>query len=200
MSLSSGNFSSALSWIGSLCGLCVSVFAACAAVRMGHRLHQRRAYILILSSALFFLSVFLGAPFLFDRLDALWGLRPYNAQIQSLSSSIRAPLYDSVSLSLQIRNGGSQTWDSTVADGPGFLSWHVLNAEGAMLRFDNRRIPFPHPLPPGETAPISVTFCPFEEGLTEGRYYLDFDVVCEGQFWFADRGSLPCRVGLEVTR
>lgn len=200
MSLSSGNFASMLSWIGPLCGLCVSVLAACTAVRMGHRLRQKRAYLLILSSALFLLSAFLGAPLLFDRLNALWGLRPYNAQIQSSSPSVRASLHDVLSLPLRIRNGGSQTWDSTDADGPEFLSWHVLNAEGAMLRFDNRRIPFPHPLPPGETAPISVTLRPFEEGLTEGRYYLDFDVVCEGQFWFADRGSLPCRVGLEVTR
>ena len=189
-----------LFWILPLCGICGSIFIAYAAMRKGHRLRKKRAYLLILASAAFFLSVFTGSSSFFDSLNNIWHNRSHNAVILSDIQLLKAPLHGSVSLDVTVRNIGSKSWSSEPMDGSVFLSWHTLNSSGAMLRFDNMRFAFPTPLMPGETAQLTVTISPYEDGLTEGRYFLDFDLVSEGNFWFVDRGSSVHRIELEVTR
>ena len=76
------------------------------------------------------------------------------------------------------------------------LSHHRLSASGAVLRWDGERIPVPRVVAPGDSARFLFTFRAPDE---PGSYLLEWDLVSEGECWFAACGSHAARTPLQVT-
>lgn len=180
-------------------GLCAAVAIPILA-RRGERLGKRRAYLMIICSALFFSSVFGGAGFFFAAIEKIRPGGLYAADITPNARSFAIPLNGSGEIALDVKNRGALTWDSSSESGPVFLSWHILNENGDMLRFENPRVAFPAPVSPGDSAGVAAPVSPSSDGLPAGRYIFEFDLVREGEAWFADRGSAASRVRVEVSR
>ena len=164
----------------------------------GERFGKKRAYMMAVASALFFGSIFAGAGAFFDALENARPSRPFSADISSDVSSLSLRLGDSKEIELRVENRGSLPWDSADAENPVFLSWHILNDKGNMIRFDNQRVPFGSALPFGGSENVVLRVSPSSDGIPAGRYIFEFDVLQENVTWFADRGSKTCRVQLEV--
>jgi hypothetical protein len=75
------------------------------------------------------------------------------------------------------------------------LSHHLLSAAGAPVRWDGERIPMPRVVAPGERARFLFTFRAPEE---PGSYLLEWDLVSEGECWFAECGGRSVRAPLRV--
>ena len=165
--------------------------------RYGERFGKRRAYLMVFCSALFFFSVFAGSGDFFAKLENFWPSGLYSAEITSRAPSFTLPLTGG-DIILDVKNTGSLTWDSAADSKPVFLSWHLLSEKGGTIRFDNPRVPFPSPVPPGDSMSVAVRVSPASEGIPIGRYLFEFDLVCENVAWFANRGSVTLRVPVEV--
>jgi hypothetical protein len=76
------------------------------------------------------------------------------------------------------------------------LSHHLLSAAGALVRWDGERIPVPRVVAPGETARFLFTFRAPDE---PGSHVLEWDLVSEGECWFAECGGRTARVPLQVS-
>ncbi len=76
-----------------------------------------------------------------------------------------------------------------------YLSYHILTADGAPLVWDNLRHGVSHLVRPGEcTTIIAEAKAPS----APGAYLFEWDFVCESETWFAQNGSLPHRVAVDV--
>ena len=166
--------------------------------KKGEKFGKKRAYIMIFCSALFFASVFVGAKPFFSILENYWPGGLYAAEITPVAQLFVIPLAGTGEMELNVKNRGTLTWDSADNVNPVLLSWHLMSEEGTMIRFDNKRTPFPHPILPGESGRVVVQMSPASEGIPVGRYLIEFDLVQENVTWFANRGSATCRVRLEV--
>lgn len=76
-----------------------------------------------------------------------------------------------------------------------FISYHVRDLAGRMVRFDNRRFDLPAPVRPGGTARFEI---PAYFSLEPGRYRLEWDLVREGDFWGRDKGWETGTVELDL--
>jgi hypothetical protein len=91
---------------------------------------------------------------------------------------------------VEVRNGADLTWLPTFR-----LSYHWRLVDGSMVVFDGLRTELPRPLPPGETAMVSVLVQAPDRA---GRYEVEFDVVEEGVAWFSTAGSAGPRAEVVV--
>lgn len=66
-----------------------------------------------------------------------------------------------------------------------FLSYHLLDAEGNMLKFDNPRTNLPL-ITPGKSVNIPMQV---QIPKMPGEYQIEIDVVQEGVFWYKDKGN-----------
>lgn len=99
-----------------------------------------------------------------------------------------------IAVKFQIKNLGKASWSSTDTN-PYLLSYHLLDHEGKIIRYDNRRFPLPRVVKPDQSCGTTVNIiAPLEEGL----YILEFDLVREGISWFKDYGSPTAKVALAV--
>jgi hypothetical protein len=81
------------------------------------------------------------------------------------------------------------------SDSPIGLSYHLESADGEELSHDNARNFFAEPLLPGRERLVELSIA---TPSVPGKYKLEIDLVCEGVFWFKDRGSPTASVTLEV--
>jgi len=109
--------------------------------------------------------------------------------------TLRARPGDTVVLPVLVRN------ESTIpfqwSDSPIGLSYHLKKADGQVLVHDNARHFFSQPLLPERERLVELSIA---SPSTPGSYQLELDLVCEGVFWFKDRGSPTTSVTLEVER
>jgi hypothetical protein len=75
------------------------------------------------------------------------------------------------------------------------LSYHLADADGAMVSYDNRRSYFTEQLPPGAERVVELAVQVPRES---GSYQLEIDVVWEGIMWFKDSGNKTSKVELTV--
>jgi len=95
---------------------------------------------------------------------------------------------------LRIQNKGRAVWSSQEKN-PCLLSYHLLDKEGEILRYDNRRFSLPRRVEPLQTMEMSIIV---KGPLEKGKYILEFDLLHEGRAWFKDYGSQTTRVSLLV--
>jgi ubiquinone/menaquinone biosynthesis C-methylase UbiE len=95
-------------------------------------------------------------------------------------------------------NVGDAVWLARTADIGGVsLGFHLFDSSGALRRTEVLSHPLKegfHEVAPGEIATLAVTLPP----LPRGRYVIEIDCVADRVGWFAQLGSHPARVDVEV--
>ena len=118
------------------------------------------------------------------------GLR---AAIEATLGPVRAG--SPISVQVTVRNLGKAKWlDSHEPHGGVALGCHLHDREGRLVALDYARTVLPVPLGPGEEASFEATFPP----LAAGRWILELDCVAEKVAWFAQTGSTPTRISVDV--
>lgn len=90
-----------------------------------------------------------------------------------------------------LRNDGSARWRPSSVK----LSYHWLDDRGNPIVWDGPRTELPDTIAPGREVELEV---PLGAPRPPGRYRLAFDLVEEHRFWFAEVGSLPLELDVEV--
>jgi SAM-dependent methyltransferase len=99
-----------------------------------------------------------------------------------------------------VTNRGSAIWlPSDVQFGGVALGAHLHDVTGKLITFDlhwERLTEPPREIAPGETVRVRMSLPP----QSAGRYALEIDCVAAGVAWFAQLGSRPAQLALEVAR
>ncbi len=101
-------------------------------------------------------------------------------------------------IDVRVTNVGAARWlASDEVHGGVALGAHLYDEAGRLLDFGawrgNLTEP-PRPIPPGESLTCRVVLAP----LRAGRYLIEFDCVSSQVMWFAQLGSRPARVRLDI--
>jgi SAM-dependent methyltransferase len=95
-----------------------------------------------------------------------------------------------------VRNIGRAKWlPSETLYGGVLLGGHLYAENGRLVKFDYAWQGLPHPLAPQEETTVSFDLPP----LDAGRYVIELDCVANQVTWFAQIGSTPARMVVEVT-
>jgi hypothetical protein len=95
---------------------------------------------------------------------------------------------------VRVENAGSASWRSRGEEGVQ-LAYHWLDPLGNAIVWDGIRTAMPHPVEPGASVELDVRLA---APRPPGSYRLAFDLVEEFRFWFAEVGSAPLEVPVEV--
>jgi SAM-dependent methyltransferase len=113
---------------------------------------------------------------------------------EGLRAVIEAQL-DGLNVHVTVRNIGKAKWlDSHEPHGGVALGAHLHDAYGQLVDLDYARTVLPRPLDPGEEVTFDFTLPP----LQPGRWVVELDCVAERVAWFAQVGSTPTRLEIEV--
>jgi hypothetical protein len=93
-----------------------------------------------------------------------------------------------------LENAGTAPWRSRGREGVQ-LAYHWLDLLGNAIVWDGKRTAFPDVVRPGETVELTSSLV---APRPPGSYRLAFDLVEEFRFWFAELGSSPLDVPVEV--
>jgi SAM-dependent methyltransferase len=93
-------------------------------------------------------------------------------------------------LPLRIYNAGDTIWRHEPGPGWTRLGAHLYRRDPArtVVDFDWLRLPLATSVQPEQAVDVRAMLPPIDE---PGEYEIAFDLVVEGQTWFADRGSMP---------
>jgi hypothetical protein len=94
-----------------------------------------------------------------------------------------------------LRNAGTAAWRSRGSSGVQ-LSHHWLDDRGNAIVWDGPRVAFERPVAPGADVESALRV---RAPQPPGRYRLALDLVEEHRFWFAEVGSSPLTLDVEVT-
>ena len=111
----------------------------------------------------------------------------------------RATAHQLLVVSATVTNSGDAVWlDSEAECGGVALGVHVYDTSWRLLAFDYRRQRLTEPardIAPGETVVCHLTVPP----RPAGRYTLELDCVTSKVAWFAQVGSPPARIAVDVS-
>ena len=127
--------------------------------------------------------------------------KPAGEDAGSTRVSLRSPIgklegfeAEPLELDIMIRNEGRSSLLPT-GKNPCLLSYHLLDADGRLVRFDNPRTTLPGRIAPGREAAVRVRL---KAPIEKGPYLLEFDILREGLAWFKDSGSRTLILPLDV--
>lgn len=121
----------------------------------------------------------------------------YAATITATTDRLELEQGGFATVTVTLTNRGSLTWASEPPH-PVNFSWHLLDSDGKPLTHDNPRTGFPQPVAPGQTATLTLKIGA-DRFPGPGDYRLEFDLVQEGQTWFAAKGSPTLTIPVTVT-
>jgi hypothetical protein len=96
---------------------------------------------------------------------------------------------------VSVTNKSTATWDSKDKDHPVLSSYHLLNAKGEMVEYDNIRTSFHKTI---ETDVSVFVDLMVNAPSKKGDYYLEVDMVKEKVAWFKSKGSKTMLIPLSV--
>lgn len=99
-----------------------------------------------------------------------------------------------VVLDMELLNQSSFIWLRS-GNQPVHLSYHILDENKEMIKYDNARAILPTDMRPDDETNIDFKIIP---DLIPGDYILEFDLVEENTAWFGDKGSPTTLVKLHV--
>ena len=96
-----------------------------------------------------------------------------------------------------VRNTGSMTWTPPAGGRSALvhLGDHLLDSQGKALERDRRRCQVPRFVPPGDSL---LFYAVVDAPALPGDYLVEWDMVSEGECWFADCGGVTLRKELRV--
>jgi hypothetical protein len=100
------------------------------------------------------------------------------------------------SLPITLTNTGSRPWPAA-GEHPVRLSYHWIDANGALAVWDGLRAPLSADVEPGQTLTVRL---PIAGPPDVGRYVLRVDLVQEGVGWLSDDGVAAHSIAFLVTR
>ena len=110
-------------------------------------------------------------------------------------AAVRVATGETIEVPLILRNRGNGVWCPT-SQFPVYASYHLRQADGALLAFDNPRTALTGEIHPGETATVNLQItAPCEPG----DYLAEIDLVHEYVSWFAPGGMSSPTVRIHVT-
>lgn len=77
-----------------------------------------------------------------------------------------------------------------------FISYHLYDARGNTVAYDNRRFPLPRILRRNRTTTFELPL--YFDHAQSGKYFAEFDIVKEGKFWGSTKNWQTCRVKLNL--
>jgi hypothetical protein len=101
-----------------------------------------------------------------------------------------------------VRNTGTLAWSPSYAQWPTSewplirLSYRLLRADGADLPREGARTRLSRYVAPGDA--VTITVEEFVAPTVRGRYVIEWDMLNEGECWFASRGGTVLRNEIEV--
>jgi SAM-dependent methyltransferase len=112
------------------------------------------------------------------------------AVIRSSPSRVDVRRGQAADVVIRLYNAGDTTWSHEPGPGWTRLGAHLHRNDEArtVVNFDWLRLPLPASIQPEQAVDVRATLPPIVE---PGEYEIAFDLVVEGQMWFADRGSIP---------
>jgi len=119
------------------------------------------------------------------------------ARIRPAVDQVTVRAGESFNLEMDVRNEAETVWLKEMRRDRGAvrLGAHLLDESGRMLEYDYGRADLSGDLTWGAREKIKIQLpapsCP-------GLFAVVLDMVSEGVCWFADRGSTPARVRLDV--
>jgi len=120
-------------------------------------------------------------------------------EIQAALAGGRAVAGQPIVVDAVVKNAGPAIWLASVeGHGRVAVGAHLYDAAGTLLNFDFCWEPLTHPLrdiAPGETVRCRMALPP----LAPGRYRLEVDCVASGVTWFAQVGSRPATMDVNVS-
>ncbi len=120
---------------------------------------------------------------------------PYDCEYTAFDGPGEAGAGTTFDATVHVANRSWRTWDSQAEDTPVLVSYHWLDATGAMAVEDGLRSPLPRPIPPGDGATVALRVqCPD----APGRCTLVVDLVHEGVSWFSRAGVPGFRVPVAI--
>ena len=123
---------------------------------------------------------------------ARWRLRGYRAQLELQSAAAEVEVTRELPCVITVKNAGRRTWQASGAH-PVRLSYHWRVGAQAI---EGIRFSLPSDIRPGGHAVIE---CAVPVPSAEGRYVLEFDLVCELVGWFAQNGSPTLSIDLAAS-
>lgn len=103
---------------------------------------------------------------------------------------------ESVRVEVACTNEGSRWWTATRPGGRRLaLAYHVFDQAGVLVERDGDRTPLRTPVAPGDQTVLQAHFT---APAVPGDYFVEWDMVSEGECWFADVGSLTATVPLRA--
>jgi 2-polyprenyl-3-methyl-5-hydroxy-6-metoxy-1,4-benzoquinol methylase len=131
--------------------------------------------------------------------------QPDSRSIEGLACDIRltAPVdvraRKATDVDVLVTNTGAATWLASGTEPGGVaLGSHLYDASGALLSFDFQTAPLTNPprdIAAGEAVSCRLTLPPLEPG----RYRIELDCVAAHVAWFAQAGSRPASITIEVS-
>jgi len=101
---------------------------------------------------------------------------------------------EKAALRVSLRNAGTATWRSRGEAGVQ-LSYHWLDDRGNAIVWDGPRLALAQPVAPGKVVEVDLVV---RAPQPPGRYRLALDLVEEHRFWFAEVGSHPLELDVDV--
>ena len=127
------------------------------------------------------------------------GLPPWKARFLSVDCPTTARDGELLLAQATVMNTGELAWPRPSTTNHRWpllnLANHLLDARGEMLEFDRDRIGIPRLVRPGETVTFIFTL---RAPSTPGAYLFEWDMVSEGECWFAACGGDVARTKLAV--
>ena len=120
----------------------------------------------------------------------------YSAVITAAAEKAVSFEAETAQIELRIANSGNAALKSR-GNNPCFVSYHLLDINKKVIRYENPRSPLPHDLKSGDTVDVKITV---KAPLEAGDYYLEFDLLLEGLSWFKGFGSQPLVLAFKVGR
>ncbi len=104
---------------------------------------------------------------------------------------------EAVRVEVVCKNEGTRRWTPTRPAGCRLnLSYHVRDHQGLVLERNGDRTPLRTSVGPGDQA---VLLANFTAPAVPGDYFVEWDMVSEGECWFGDAGSLTATVPVRVS-
>ena len=115
--------------------------------------------------------------------------------IQLHQKTLEGPAGERSPLTLTLVNRTKSNWSSR-GKYPVYLSYHLLDEHQNLVQFDNERFPLPSKIRPGTQTNLTIRL---RHPLEAGTYFLEFDLVKEGAFWFQEKGYSSQKIKLIVS-